>query len=139
MNIDTVASLVRRMPQLYYSAELADCAPFDTLPLGYAEAIRTKAGALADALTTRIMSAGLDEDDRAAAVAALETLRNCPRERARLNLAGKVFMSLRMGDAPDGDDPRDLLAHNLEAHHEYMHAELAAGHTLMRLLHTTAA
>lgn len=35
--------LIRRMPNLYYAAELAARAPHDQMPVGYAEAVLARA------------------------------------------------------------------------------------------------
>lgn len=131
--------LIRRMPTLYYAAELATRAPHDQMPPGYAEAVLARAGELYDAITQCILDSDLTAGQRAQAADALKMLRAAPRERARFDLAAKVFNSIPVGEDSLGEQAYRLLHANFTDSAEHRNAEASATHDLVRLLHTTAA
>lgn len=136
---DQPIDLIRRMPHLYYAAELATHAPRDQLPTGYAEAVLGHAGELYDSLTRCIIDSDLTAGQRAQAVDALKMLRAAPRERARLDLAAKVVNSIPVGEGTVGKQARELLQANFGEARERINAEASAVRDLVRLLHTVAA
>jgi hypothetical protein len=136
---DQPIDLIRRMPHLYYAAELAARAPHDQMPTGYAEAVLGRAGELYDALTRCILDSELTKGQRAQAVDALKMLRAAPRERARLDLAAKVFNSIPADESTVGKQGRELLQANFAEARERINAEASATNDLMRLLHTLVA
>lgn len=136
---DQPIDLIRRMPHLYYAAELAARAPHDQMPTGYAEAVLGRAGELYDALTRCILDSELTKGQRAQAVDALKMLRAAPRERARLDLAAKVFNSVPIEKDGIGRQAHEALLANFAEARERINAEASATHDLVRLLHALAA
>lgn len=131
--------LIRCMPQLYYAAEVAAHAHADHVPYEYAATVELRAGAMYQALADRIIASDLTALQRATAATALQMLRDAPRQRARIDLAGKAFNSIPAGDAVLGADARRLLQENFEASTVHRGAEASAMSDLMRLLHAKAA
>lgn len=66
-------------------------------------------------------------------------LRAAPRERARLDLAAKVFNSVPIEKDGIGRQAHESLLANFAEARERINAEASATRDLVRLLHTTAA
>lgn len=124
-----------RLPQLYYAAEVAAHARFH-VPREYAATVKARADEVYEALAEHIASADLTALERATVTTALHMLRDAPRERARLDIAGKAFISVPAGDTVLSDDARRLLRENFDASTGHREAEASALADLLRLLRT---
>lgn len=136
---DQPIDLIRRMPNLYYAAELAARAPHDQMPTGYAEAVLDRANELYEAIAQCIIDSDLAPGQRARAADALNMIRYAPRDRARLDLAAKVFNSIPVDESTVGRQGRELLQANFAEAREHINAEASATRDLVHLLHTKAA
>lgn len=132
---DYLTDLVR-LSQLYYAAEVATHARPDHIPSEYAATVEARADEAYRAFEGHIAAADLTALDRATATTALQMLRAAPRQRARLDIAGKAFVSVPAADAVLGDEARRLLRENFAASTGHREAEASALADLLRLLRT---
>jgi hypothetical protein len=134
-----IIDYIRRLPNLYEAVELAHLAGTTELPSDYERDLRALANDTHDILSEAITGADLGAPDRRRAVIALETLRQSPAKRARINAAARVYMATPREGTPLADRrPADLAA-NMANHSACVNAEAEAARTLMNLLHTLAA
>jgi hypothetical protein len=122
------------LPQLYYAAAVAAHAHAAHIPNEYAATVQTRAEEVYRAFEGRIAAADLTALERATATTALRMLRDAPRERARLDIAAKAFVSVPARDAVLGEDSRRLRAENYATSTEHREAEASALGDLLRLL-----
>lgn len=131
--------LIRRMPNLYYAAELAARAPDEQMPTGYAEAVLARANELYEAIAQCIIDSELTAGQRARAADALNMIRYGPRDRARLDLTAKVFNSVPIEKDGIGRQAHESLLANFAEARKHINAEAIATRDLVHLLHTKAA
>jgi hypothetical protein len=136
----TTLDLVRRLPHLYHALEGAVMAGASELDSDYEHELRRLAGEMYDAIAEAINACDLAAADTKRAVIALETLRQAPAKRARINAAGRVLMEIPREGAGALSERRatDVKA-NLEASAECISAEADATRTLVKVLTTLAA
>lgn len=137
---DGTIDLIRRLPHLYHALEGAVMAGSRVLDSDYEHELRRLAGEMYDAIGEAINACDLAPADTKRAVIALETLRQSPAKRARINAAGRVLMEVPREGAGALSErrPADVEA-NLNASAECIHIEANATRTLVDLLHDLAA
>lgn len=133
-------NLIRRLPHLYHALECAAMAGTRELDSVYETELRRLAGEMYDAIAEAINACNLAPADTKRAVIALDTLRQSPAKRARINAAGRVLMEVpREGTGPLSERRDADLKANLNASAECIHIEANATRTLVNLLHDLAA
>jgi hypothetical protein len=132
--------LIRQLPHLYHALEGAVMAGGRELDSDYERELRRLASDMYDAIAEAINACKLSPADTKRAVIALETLRQSPAKRARINAAGRVLMEVPREGAGVLSERRgaDVEA-NLNASAECIHIEANATRTLVNLLHDLAA
>jgi hypothetical protein len=132
--------LIRQLPHLYHALEGAVMAGGRELDSDYEHELRRLASDMYDAIAEAINACKLSPADTKRAVIALETLRQSPAKRARINAAGRVLMEVPREGAGVLSERRgaDVEA-NLNASAECIHIEANATRTLVNLLHDLAA
>lgn len=133
---DDPIDLIRRLPQLYYATEKAAHAG-QYLDSAYTRGLRAACAEAYDELCEHLNGFDLELEKLRQAVAALDTLRDSPAERARIDTACTALSCLgptRTGDLYNrrSDDMLELLhkAGTMAA------AEMGATRVLVDLLHT---
>jgi hypothetical protein len=139
MTTDTI-DLIRRLPHLYHAIEVATMAGTGELDSDYEHELRRLASEMYDDLAEAINACKLSVPAIKRAVIALETLRQAPAKRARINVAGRVLMEIPAVGASVLSERRhaDVTA-NLAAATECISLEANAARTLVELLHTLTA
>lgn len=132
--------LIRQLPHLYHALEVATMAGTRELDSDYEHELRRLAGDMYDDLAEAINACKLSAPATKRAVIALETLRQSPAKRARINVAGRVLMEIPAVGAGVLSERRqaDVTA-NLAAAAECISLEANAARTLVELLHTLTA
>lgn len=136
---DEPIDLIRRMPNLYYALEESVMVGSRELSSDYEHELRKLAGAVYDALAEAINGCKLGPNATKRAVVALETLRQAPAKRARINAAARVLMAVPREGTTLGERRAPDLEANLAAGNECINTEATAARTLVELLHTKAA
>lgn len=137
---DSPLDRIRLLPHLYYALESAIMVGSRELDSDYEPELRRLAGDMYDALAEDINACKLGVKDTKRAVIALESLRQSPAKRARINAAGRVLMSIPWRGAGSLSERRhNEVAANMNASAECLSIELTATRTLLDLLHTLTA
>lgn len=137
---DQPIDLIRRLPHLYHALESAVMAGTRELSSDYEHELRKLAGAMYDDLAEAINGAELAPAAMKNAVLALETLRQAPAKRARINAAGRVLMEIpRDGCGALSERRAADVEANLAASAECISLEAGATRVLVEVLHTKAA